>query len=132
LTIANAETTSRMSLRNVLFANATFSLISAAILIAASGSSAEFLGTVDWVPTAVGVALLGWAAFVFLNARREQPTHRDTWLTITGDLAWVVGAVVIILLPDSLSTGGKWALGIVSLAVLDFAVFQWMALRRGS
>ncbi len=131
MTVDTAQTIQRLSLRNILFANAAFSLISAVILIAAFRSSAAFLGTADWVPIAVGVALLMWGTFVFLNAGREQPNRRDTWLTIAGDLAWGVGAVAIILMPDSLSAGGEWALGVVSLAVLDFAVFQWLTLRRG-
>ena len=131
MTATTAQTINRMSLRNILFANATFSLISGAVLIAASGPLGDFLETSRWVPIAVGLALLPWAVFAFMNGRREQPLRRDTWLTIAGDLAWVVGAAVIILLPDSLSAGGKWALGIVSVGVLDFAVFQWLALRRG-
>jgi hypothetical protein len=131
VTVTSAQTIRRISLHNILFANAAFSLISAVALIVASRLSAEFLGTADWIPLVVGGALLGWAAFVFLNARREKPNRRDTWLTIAGDLAWVVGAGAIILIPDSLSAGGKWVLGIVSLAVLDFAVLQWLALRRG-
>ena len=131
MTVDTARTTRRSSLRNILFANAAFSLISAVILIAAFGASARFLGTADWVPIAVGVALLMWGAFVFLNARRKHPFRRDTWLTIAGDLAWVVAAIAIILMPASLSVGGKWTLGIVSLVVLDLAGFQWLALRRG-
>lgn len=131
MTVTGTNTINRMSLRNILFANATFSLISGVVLITASGPLGEFLGTSRWVPIVVGAVLVPWAAFAFVNGRREKPLRRDAWLTIAGDLAWVVGAAVVILWPDSLSTSGKWALGIVSAAVLDLAVFQWVALRRG-
>ena len=130
MTVTIGNTVNRMSLRNILFANGTFSLVSGVVLLAVSGPSADFLGTAGWVPVVAGVGLLGWAAFVFVNARRAQPLRRDTLITIAGDLAWVIGAAGIILLPDSLSTGGKWALGVVSVAVLDFAVLQWLKLRR--
>jgi len=120
-----------MKLRYVLSANVVFSVVSAIVLVAASAPLAEFLGTPVWVPVVVGVALLPWAGFVLVNARREPPSRRDTWITIAGDLAWVIGAAVVIVLPDTLSSGGKWALGFVSLVVLDLAVFQWLALRLG-
>lgn len=123
--------TGRMSLRNILFANAVFSLMSAAVLIAAAGPLSDFLGAPPLVLVVGGVALLVWAAFAFVNTRREIPSRRNTRLVIAGDLTWVVGAVVIILLPDTLTTSGKWALVTVSVFVLDFAVFQWRAVRCG-
>jgi small basic protein len=119
-----------MTLRTVLFANAAFSLISALVLLAAARDLAEFTTVPRGIHIGVGIALLPWVAFVFANARRESPLERDTRLTIAGDLAWVVVAAAIILIPDSLSVGGKLALGTVSLAVLGFAVLQWRALQR--
>ena len=90
---------SRMSLRNILFANAVFSLVSAFVLIAASGPLADYLEVSGWVLIVVGAALIPWAAFVFANARREPPLQRDTWITIAGDLLWVIAAAVVILGP---------------------------------
>ena len=131
MTITSTKTKTGMPIRNILFANAGFSLLAGLVLMAASSPWAGWFGVSRWVLVGVGAALLPWAAFVFRNARREPPLRRDTLLTIAGDLGWVVAAAAIIVLPDTLTVEGQWALGIVSLAVFDFAVFQWLALRRG-
>jgi hypothetical protein len=53
------------------------------------------------------------------------------WLAIDGDLAWVVGSVIVVLLPGlSLTGAGKWATAITADVVLLFAIWQFYALRR--
>ena len=127
MTTQNRQPT--ISLRGALLANAAFSFLSAVVIVAAARPIGEFMGVDPWVLVGVGSALLGWAVFVFANGRRIEPSVRLTWLTIGGDLLWVVAAAVILVQPDLLTTGGKWVLGIVTLAVADFATFQWLGLK---
>jgi hypothetical protein len=97
--------------------------------VVAAGPLGRFLDVASWVLVAVGVALLPWVSFVASNAQRQAPRADQTRLTIARDVAWVVGAAAIIAIPDTLSAGGKWALGAVSPAVAGFAYAQWRALR---
>ena len=116
-------------LGTVLLTNAVFCFVSAVVLVAAAAPLGAFMGVDPWILVTAGAALLGWAVFVFANARRSEPSVRLTWLTIGGDLLWVLAAIAIILAPDLLTTGGKWVLGIVTMAVADLATFQWLGLR---
>lgn len=50
-----------------------------------------------------------------------------TTLTVNAVLASVV---VLAISPSGLTTLGHWVIGIVALGVADFAVLQWMGVRR--
>ncbi|HEY7823188.1 MAG TPA: hypothetical protein VIG24_10155, partial [Acidimicrobiia bacterium] len=50
---------------------------------------------------------------------------------IGADTAWVIGAVIVILVfPGSMSTAGLWALGGVTTVVALFALLQTDGLRH--
>jgi hypothetical protein len=64
-------------------------------------------------------------------ARRPRPSF--VGLVVAADAAWVLAAVVVIVgFPDAMTAAGLWALGIVTLAVADFAIFQMIGLRRST
>jgi hypothetical protein len=50
-------------------------------------------------------------------------------LATAGDLGWVRGAAVLLMVPNTMSVAGKSMLAVVSLAVLAFAALQLRALR---
>ena len=80
---------------------------------------------------AAGVGLLGFAVLIGLNLRRPQLNRAEAWLTVASDVAWVAGSAIIVFgFPDLLSTGGKWLVGLIAVAVGDFALFQYLGLRR--
>ncbi len=65
-------------------------------------------------------------------ARAARDPHPSLVKTIIiADVAWVVGAAILLItFPDLLSTGGRWTLAIVSLIVTDLAALQHVGLRR--
>ncbi len=119
-------------LRRTLAVNATFSGVSGVALIVFSGPLDRFMDIgLPWLMIVIGVGLLGFAALIGLNLRRPQLSRAEAWLTSASDLAWVAGSAIIVFgFPDLLSTGGRWLVGLVALAVADFAFFQVLGLRR--
>ena len=121
-------------LRRSLATNASFSALSGIALIAFSGPLDRFMGLgLTWLLIVIGVGLLGFAALIVLNLRRPRLSRTDAWLTIASDIAWVAGSVIILLgFPDLLGTGGKWLVGLVAVCVADFALLQYLGLRRST
>lgn len=119
-------------LRRTLAVNATFSGLTGVAMIVLSGPLDRFMGLgLPWLLIAAGVGLLGFAALIGLNLRRSQLNRAEAWLTVASDVAWVAGSAIIVFgFPDLLSTGGKWLVGLIAVAVGDFALFQYLGLRR--
>lgn len=116
-------------LTNTLAANATMSGATGIALTAGFSPLSGWLGIPAWVSLVVGVGLLGFAFQVGRVARK--PRRSDVLQVVVADLAWVVGAAVVILVfPDSMSTEGLWALGVVTAAVALFAVLQTVGVSR--
>lgn len=116
-------------LTNALAANATMSGVSGIALAAGFAPLSDWLGIPAWVSLVVGVGLLGFAIEVGRVAR--NPRRSDVLQVVAADLAWVVGAVVVMLVfPDLMSTEGLWALGVVTAAVALFAVLQTVGVGR--
>jgi hypothetical protein len=116
-------------LTRTLAANASFSALTGLILIGAASPLSRWLGVPSWLTVAVGVGLLPFAVAVIRVARDPKP--QAARMVIVADIAWVIGAAVVLVgFPRSMSTAGLWSLGLVSVAVADFAVFQAIGLRR--
>jgi len=114
---------------NALRANAAFSATTGTVLVVASVPASSWLGIETWVSIGLGLGLIGFAALLVVLARDPHPALVRA--VILADAAWVVGAVIVIaVFPDLMSTAGLWALGIVSVIVVDIAVAQYVGLRR--
>ena len=112
--------------------NALFSLISGSALIIDAGMIDEFLelgSTFALVITGVDVLL--WAAFVYWVASRKEIKPTLAKLIIAGDFLWVIASAALIAFdPFSLTTDGKWAIGILAVIVALFGDVQFFGLRR--
>jgi hypothetical protein len=123
------ETMTSKVLARTLAANAGFSALTGLILIGGASPLSRWLGIPTWLAVAVGVGLLPFAVSVIRVARDPKPEAAR--MVIFADIAWVIGAAVVLIgFPRSMSTAGLWSLGLVSVAVADFAVFQAIGLRR--
>ena len=113
---------------SVLRANYLFSAVTGFGLVVGSVPLAEWSGTVRWVLVVVGVGLLPFAGFV--RSVSQTPSEGLVKMIIAGDVLWVLAALVILVgFPEAMTTPGKWALGLVSLAVAEFAFFQWRGMK---
>lgn len=120
-------------LRWVLYANAIFSTLCAALLLIDSGPVSRFMGwPLQWPLIIIGAGLLPFALFVFQSARRLPQSRRLVWAIFEMDLLWVIGSIIILLFswPASTTVGGRWAIGIVAEIVALFAILEYIGLRR--
>lgn len=117
-------------LRGALQGNALFSMISGVIILAANKTLVEFLGLPDNASlAAMGMGLLGYAAWLLWNARREKIKIVDAWIAVALDMIWVAGSYAL-LFAVKFSTGGKWVVALVAELVFLFGVLQWLGLRK--
>ena len=117
-------------LRRALQANALFSVISGALILAMNRTLVEFLGLPSSSSlTPLGIGLLGYAGWLLWNARRAEIKIVDAWIAVALDLVWVVGSYTL-LFAMRFSNGGKWVVALVAELVFLFGVLQWFGLRR--
>jgi hypothetical protein len=111
--------------------NAIFSGTSAAFLLVAAPWIAAQLGLPGPLPVYVVGGFLVLFALQLANIVRTGNIR--TWEVggvIAGDLAWVLGTVVLVgLFYSSLTTVGLLMVDIVAIAVLTFAILQIRGLR---
>lgn len=120
-------------LRRTLFGNVAFSVASGVALLLFSGPIAAFMGiTAPVVLLVLDGGLLAFALMVWQTARQVPLKRSQATAILIADIAWVVGtAVTLVTDPFALTAGGKVALLVVALIVADFAIFEWIGLRRG-
>lgn len=117
-------------LKKTLLANALFSDLCGFILLLGASTIAPLIGFNSPIILAViGLGLMGYGAWLFLNARRAVPSLAQAQIAVAADVAWVIGAAVVILL-GVLNTTGNWILAGVTDVVLCFAILQWVGIRR--
>ena len=119
-------------LRRALQADSIFTLLGGLLLIVDSGPLATLMGLPwSWAFAIVGVGLLGYAALLFLAARRTPIDRRQALGFIVADAIWVVASVVIVLDGVApLSAAGFWGVLIVADIVAVLGVLKYIGWRR--
>jgi hypothetical protein len=118
-------------LTGTLAVNSGSSAATGLALAAGSGPLSSWFDIPTPVSVVVGVGLLIFAVDVARTARDPKPSKVRR--VIASDVAWVVGAAIVIFgYPQSMSNEGLWALGVVTVAVAVFATLQTMGLRRAT
>ncbi len=123
---------SERMLRLALIANASFSALSAALCLSASQAIGKFMGVPTGEIFSLGVELGLFALGIGFLLSRDLTApwaRRVVGAIIALDVLWVIASLALLALPTPLTVAGKWTLGIVALAVADFAFFQWRGLR---
>lgn len=119
-------------LRNSLKVNDVFSLLSGLTIIATSGELPELIGAgSSTFYLVLGVALLVWAADVYLVSRGNPINTTLARGIFIGDVVWVLGSIAILLFDlFGLTTEGKWVVLIVADLVAIIAIAEYLGLRR--
>lgn len=128
MTAATEAGARQIPLTQVIAANGWFSLVTGAIVVMAAAPIGDLMELPVSLLVAVGIGLVGYGAALFAASRRRPFPRAVARLATAGDLAWVVGAVVLVAIPSTMSGGGKTLLAAVSVAVAGFAVAQVRAL----
>jgi hypothetical protein len=80
---------------------------------------------------AVGAGLIAYALWLAFGARRPPVSAGLGWAVLSVNLFWVAGSAVLLLAaPGLFNTVGQWLVAIVAVAVADFALVQYLGLRR--
>ena len=118
-------------LTTTMRANAAFSAASGVAAVILAAMSETPLGVNRWLLGAIGLGLIGYGVQLYAWAGSPRLVKPGARLATAADALWVLGAVVLLTwFPDAMSTAGRWTLGLASLAVADFAVMQFLGLRR--
>ena len=126
-------------LRRTLWANAVFSVISGAVLVAFAGPFAALateaplaLAGLDLsiVFELLGVGVVAFGVIAGWAASRETLPRAWAQVIFVADVAWVVGSALVLLLPASWSVIGIAGIVVVALIVADIAVLEYLGLRR--
>ena len=119
-------------LRTSLYANAAFSGVSGAALVAAAAPLGRLMGvSVTMVLPIVGVMLVLYAGTLWWSARRPAMNRAEARVAIAMDIAWVVASAALLLIaPGLLAPAGRWIVALVALCVAGFAILQALGLRR--
>ncbi|MCP5109500.1 MAG: hypothetical protein GY953_01555, partial [bacterium] len=96
-------------LKWALLANATFSVLSATLIVWAGRPLSAWMGLPDLRPTAVSLVVFA-AGVVYVATRNLIPT-KWAWGIVILDALWVAGTVAGMEL-GVFSSGGRWLAGI--------------------
>jgi len=119
------------NLRHILNANAMFSATSGLFFFLAARPLAEFLGAMPLLMYSLGIVMFGYAALIAFNTYRPAISREFTLFTVVGDSAWVLGSILLLVLPIfDFTAEAKWAIGITAICVDIFATLQFLEWRR--
>lgn len=121
--------TNQSNLRRVLNANAIFSATCGLFFLLAARPLAEFLSTTPLIMYLLTVVMFGYAALLAFNASRPVVSREFTLFAVTGDTAWVLLSILLLLTPW-FTAEAKWAIGVTAICVDIFATLQFLEWRK--
>lgn len=117
-------------LKKTLLANALFSDLCGVIMILGATTIAPLIGlNSPMILAFIGIDLMVYGVWLFFTARRAEPNLTLAKIAVAADVAWVIGAAIVIWL-GVLNTTGNLILAGVTDVVLLFAILQWVGIRR--
>lgn len=119
-------------LRNILYGNTSFSLISSLACIFMAKSIANTMGIQSSQEILfIGIGVLLFAGYVLFVAKQNPLKKGLVKSVIAMDFFWVLGSLLIIALnPFALSNAGILIITIVALFVLIFGTLQTITLKK--
>lgn len=87
----------------------------------------DWLDLPGWVGTVFGVVMLAWALMVTLYANRRYAKRSEVDRVLKGNLIWIALAIIVIAIPGSMSSDGKWLVAIGAAIFAGFATAQFFA-----
>ena len=117
-------------LATVVRGNGWFSLCSGAALALGTGTLGGWFGLPTATVAVVGATLVPYGMLLALGSSRPATLRHLAVFATAGDMAWVLAAAALLLIPGTMSAAGKAALACVSMVVLWFAAMQVRELRR--
>lgn len=116
----------------VLYANASFCLASALLILLVPGLLADYVVALPVIAFRIlGIGLLLFAVVVILTARNSSPSRGRVLAIFAADLAWVIlTPLVMLVFQGRITSLGNLLLVGIALIVGAFAGCEWLAMRR--
>ena len=119
------------TLQHILHTNAVFSFTSGLFFLLARGPLAEFVGASAAVMNLLAIVMFGYALLIAANILRPEIRRSFVLFTVIGDSAWVLGSILLLLLPAfRFSSDAKWAIGVTAICVDVLATLQFLEWRK--
>jgi hypothetical protein len=118
-------------LRRALQVDAVFVTISGLAALIGAGQMGTLFGIPAGYLQPLGVVLLAFAVFLGVIATRQTINTRLAWAVVILGVIWVIDSLILLvsgLLP--LTPAGWWFIVIQALIVADFAIVQYVGIRR--
>jgi hypothetical protein len=130
LYIINQNTTTMITLKNVLLINSISSGVTGIGLIAFASPASSMMGIAESaICVGVGIFLVAFALLVFLEGRRDQAREARVRLITALDASWVVASIIVVAAPIEFTIIGRIAIIAVALWVAMMAFLQFRGLR---
>lgn len=85
---------------------------------------ADWLGVAGWVATLFGVLILFWSFVVTLFANRKVARRSELEFVARANAVAVVAAILVIVIPDTMTSAGKTTLAVGAAVTALFALAQ--------
>lgn len=118
-------------LRRALQADAAVVGVSGIALLAGSSALGALFGIPAIYLAALGLAFLPYGAAIGYVASRSRINRRFAWAVIILNAIWAIDSLILLasgMMP--LSATGWWFVLVQALIVIDFAIVQYIGLRR--
>ena len=120
-------------LRQALLADAATSAAFGLLMLIAAGPMSHLLGLPETLLRLSGIVLLPFAAFVGYLGLRDGVNRMAVWAVVIVNALWVADSVLLLASGWVAPTSAGYAFVIAqALAVLMYAEFQYVGLRRSS
>jgi len=109
----------------------TFCLVGGLVLILGGVFMADAVGVSGWVISGIGIVVeFVWAIVIALAGSRKHVRQSELERIIGGKVLWLVGTLVVLAIPGSMSGTGKIALAAVGVFVALLTAAQLLGRKR--
>ncbi len=110
--------------------NATFCNIVGLVFTLIGAFLSERLGAAGWILTVFGVVALLWSFMITLYANRRVSRRAEVGRVIKINVVIIVLGIVVLAIPDTMTSDGKILLAIWTVVTAGFTIAQYFA-RKG-
>ena len=107
--------------------NATFCNIVGLVFTLIGAFLSERLGAAGWILTVFGVMTLFWSFMITLYANRRVSRRHEVGRIIKINLVIIALGVLVLVIPDSMTSDGKILLAIWTFVTAGFTTAQYFA-----
>lgn len=118
-------------LQKILYANASFSLLSSIFILTQTSYLQNHIPLVTWMWMVIGVGLLLFSIALFYLAHNEIYGKKYALLVIFADIFWIViTAVAYCIFTENVTVTGGVIISVIDTLIALFALLQYKGYRN--